>query len=437
MDGERQEAMMREMLRFAIEPPAPGLVDRVLAAVAARPEARRESRTHWALGLVATALAAALVVTLVYGARTAREQAVPGSHGTAPESAAGVVPIRGTAVRPFFTSGAGGWLAQQSGGRTTLYRSSDGGGTWSARLTYDGGLPSQVLVDSSGAGIVVAGQPTAAAADMVLFRTRDGGASWQRLDAPLTAQAWGIPYFVDVSRGWVLASLGPGSAEIVSTRDGGATWSAGPPFNDRANFPGLSSVRLRLVWTADGRGIAVLPTGSGSAAVHVVITDDGGATWRASFPAPPKGEVVDAGNGLLDASLLPDGRGALFLQAVDLRGSRAPALFAYSTGEAGRSWSQPVRLDERAPLGRARAVFALDEVHWWASSGSGADLLVTMDGGRTVRRYAGVLPAGYAFGSLGFWSSSHGWSVAASGDRTAVFLTSDGGASWRPLAPPP
>jgi len=436
MDRERQEAMMREVLHFAIEPPAPGLVDRVLAAVAERPLARRQSRTHWALGLAATALAAALVVTLVYGARTARQQALPGSHGTPPESAAGVVPISGTAVRPFFTSATGGWLAQESGGRTTLYRSSDGGATWSARLTYAGGLPSQVLVDANGTGIAVGGQPTGAAADLVLFRTQDGGTSWKRVDAPLTAPAWGIPFFIDASRGWVLVSLGPDSAEIVSTRDGGATWSAGPAFNDRANFPGLSSVRLRIVWTADGHGIAVLPAGSGSAAVHVVITDDGGATWRASFPPAPRGEVVDAGNAMLDASLLPDGRGALFLQAVDPGGSGAPALFAYSTGDAGRTWSQPVRLDGRAPVRQSRAVFAMDETRWWASSGSGDDLLVTVDGGRTVRRHAGVLPAGYVFGSLGFWSSTDGWAVATSGGRAAVFLTSDGGASWRPLVPP-
>jgi photosystem II stability/assembly factor-like uncharacterized protein len=81
-------------------------------------------------------------------------------------------------------------------------------------------------------------------------------------------------------------------------------------------------------------------------------------------------------------------------------------------------------------------VYALDEAHWWASAGSGADLVVTADGGRTVHRHAGVLPAGYAFRSLGFWSSGEGWALAASGDQTALFVTGDGGVSWRPLTPP-
>jgi photosystem II stability/assembly factor-like uncharacterized protein len=432
---DREEAMMREVLNFAIEPPAPGLVDRVMAAVAERQPRPNESRAQWAFGLVAGALAGALVVTLVYGSRVARERSLPAAHGTAPVSAT-VVPIRGAAVRSFLTSAAGGWVAEQAGGQTTVYRYPDGGATWSPRLTYDGELPTQVLVDPSGAGIVVAGQPAGGVAALALWRSADGGASWQRLTAPVVAEAWGVPYFSDASRGWVLASLGPGSAEILSTRDGGATWSAGPPFNDRANFPGLSSVRLRIVWTVDGRGIAVLPTGAGSAALHVVITDDGGATWRASFPAAPPGEDVSAGNALVDASLLPDGRGVLFLQAVDAGRGGAPALFGYATTDAGRKWSEPVRLDAAAPSAPSRAVFALDEAHWWASAGSGADLLVTTDGGRTVHRHTGVLPSGYTFQSLDFWSSEQGWAVAGSGGRIALFVTGDGGASWRPLRLP-
>jgi photosystem II stability/assembly factor-like uncharacterized protein len=431
---DREEATMREVLRFAIEPPAPGLVDRVMAAVAERQPRHRESRAQWVFGMVAVALAGALVVTLVYGGRIARERPLPAAHGTAPLPA-GVTPISGQAVRPFLTSAAGGWVAERTGGRTTVYRSSDGGTTWTGRFAYDGELPTQVLVDPSGAGIVVAGQPVSGAADLLLFQSADGGASWRQLTAPAVAQAWGVPYFIDASRGWVLASLGPGSAEILSTRDGGGTWSAGPHFNDRANFPGLSSVRLRIVWTADGRGIALLPA-AGSAQLHVVITDDGGATWRASFPAAPRDVDVNAGNALLDASLLPDGRGALFLQGVKAPPGGVPALFGYVTGDAGRTWSQPVRLDGQAPAGQPRAVYALDEAHWWASVGSGADLLVTTDGGRTVHRRSGVLPTGYTFRSLGFSSSDQGWAVAGSGGRLALFVTGDGGASWRPLRPP-
>jgi len=47
-----------------------------------------------------------------------------------------------------------------------------------------------------------------------------------------------------------------------------------------------------------------------------------------------------------------------------------------------------------------------------------------------------VLPSGYTFQSLGFWSSDQGWAVAGSGGRVAMFVTGDGGASWRPLRPP-
>lgn len=423
---------MREMLLAAIEPPAPGLADRVLAAVADRTDERREPGRHWTLGLIAMTLAAALVVTLVLGMRLARQPGIPAAPAASEASVPGV---SGADARLFLTSAASGWMAQQSAGaggpRTTLYRTVDGGRTWSVRLVYDGGLPSQVVVDASGAGVVVAGPRDEADVDLVLYRTADDGATWVRAAVPTGAVALGVPYFVDGARGWVLASRGPGRAAMLSTADSGRTWSASPEFNDRANFPGISSVRLRIVWASGGRAIVVPPLGAGATPVHVFVTDDGGASWRSSFPAPA-GQQVSAANAMLDARLLPDGRAVLFLQPVDGRG-RGTGLFAYVSADAGRSWSRPVRVDGPAA---GRALFALDDAHWWASAGSGADLVATGDGGRTVRRLARVLPAGYVFQSIGFSSPSEGWAVARASGGAAVFLTHDGGAHWQPLSPP-
>ncbi|HEY4028388.1 MAG TPA: hypothetical protein VGO86_18320, partial [Candidatus Dormibacteraeota bacterium] len=339
--------------------------------------------------------------------------------------------ISGATMRPFLTAGAGLWLAERrASGRTTLSVSGDGGRTWASRLDYDGGLPTQVLVDAGGAGVVVAGQRDRGIADLVVFHTDDGGASWRRLAPPISAEAWGVPYFTDASRGWVLASLGPASAEVLATRDGGRTWSAAPPFNDRANFPGLSSVALRVLWTDDGRGVAVPPVGTGTTRPHVVVTDDGGITWRASFPAVPTGQDVTAADTMLDAGIGPDGRGTLFLRPAGARSGGVRALFAYATVDAGRTWARPVRVAGPA-AGDAQVLFALDDQHWWAASGSGADLLASADGGRTTRRYGGLLPAGYAFQSIGFRTAGDGWAVATAGGRTAVMLTHDGGATWR------
>lgn len=428
MSADREEVLMREMLLAAIEPPAPGLADRVMAAVADRSDERQEAGGHWTLGLVAVALAAALVVTLILGTRLARQPGVPAAPAAVPG-------VSGADVRLFLASAASGWMARQSAGaggpRTTLYRTLDGGRTWSARLVYDGGLPSQVVVDPSGAGVVVGGPRGEADADLVLYRTADAGATWVPAAVPTGAVALGVPYFVDGSRGWVLASLGPGRAAMLSTADSGRTWAASPEFNDRANFPGISSVRLRILWAGGGRAIVVPPPGAGATPVHVFVTDDGGASWRSSFPATT-GQQVSAANAMLDARLLPDGRAVLFLQPTDGRG-RGTGLFAYVSADAGRSWSRPVHLDGPAA---ARALFALDDGHWWASSGSGADLLATGDGGRTVRRMARVLPAGYVFQSFGFSSPTEGWAVAGANGTAAVFLTRDGGAHWQPLSPP-
>ncbi|HSR23394.1 MAG TPA: sialidase family protein, partial [Candidatus Eisenbacteria bacterium] len=371
MTADREEALMREMLA-AVEPPSPGLADRVLAAVAERPNEGREPGAHWTLSLVAAALAAALVVTLALGVRPIRQASVPAMPGAA-EAA---VPVPGAGARLFLTSAADGWMAEQSGGtggpRTTLYRTVDGGRTWSARLVYDGGLPTQVVVDPSGTGVVVAGQRDEAAADLVLYRTGDGGATWGRAVVPDGVAAWGVPYFVDGAHGWVLASQGPGRAAMLSTADGALTWSASPTFNDRTNFPGISSIRLRILWAGGGRALVVPPLGAGSAPVHVLVSDDGGASWRSSFPATT-GQQVTGAYGLLVARVLADGRAVLFLQPVDGRG-QGTGLFAYVSADAGRSWSRPVRVDGPAT---SRVLFALDEGHWWASSGRGADLVTT------------------------------------------------------------
>ncbi|HXM54094.1 MAG TPA: exo-alpha-sialidase [Candidatus Dormibacteraeota bacterium] len=425
-DREREDVLMRELLLATMESPSPGFADRVLAGLDRREE-RREPRGHWALSLVAAGLTVALVATLAIGMRLTRQASTPAGQGAVSPAIA----IHGSGARLF----PGGWLAEQAGRRTTLFLTGDGGRTWATRLAYDGGLPSQVVVDGTGAGVVVAGPSGEAATGLVLYQTRDGGITWQRL-APVAAggSAWGVPYFLDARQGWVLVSLGPGRAEMLSTADGGQTWSASPEFNDRANFPGLSSVRLRILWASGGRAIVVPPLGAGTMPVHVFVTEDGGASWRSSFPVVPD-EQVSAAGALLDARLLPDGRAVLFLQRVDGDGGRSGGLLAFVSADAGRSWSRPAALDGPAPTSD-RAMFALDEAHWWASSGSGGELLTTDDGGRTVHPLGAVLPAGYAFRSIGFTSGSDGWAVAASGGRTAVFVTHDGGAHWQPLPPP-
>jgi photosystem II stability/assembly factor-like uncharacterized protein len=424
VSAEREEAVMRELLMAAIEPPSPGLTDRVLAAVADWPRERREQGPHWALSLVAVALAAILVATLALAVRMGHREGVPATHGSPP--AEGATPVGGTGARAFPTA-AGAWLAQHTaGGTTTLFQTADGGQTWTLRLSYPGELPGQVLVDASGAGVVVAGRRDAS--PPIVFRTADRGTTWQRVVLPAVAGAWGALAFVDPSNGWVLVSLGPGRAEMLSTDDGGRTWTASPEFNDRANFPGIASTGLRILWASGGRAM-VVPPPAGTVPVHVFVTDDGGASWRSSFPASPGGNLTSA-NARLDGRLLPDGRAVLFMEAVDVRG-QGTDLFVAVSADAGRTWSKPVRLDGAAG---DRALFALDQDHWWAGSGDG--LVATEDGGRTVRRHDGALPAGWSFQSIGFSSASEGWAVATAGGRAAVFATHDGGAHWDPIRPP-
>jgi photosystem II stability/assembly factor-like uncharacterized protein len=51
-----------------------------------------------------------------------------------------------------------------------------------------------------------------------LYKTTDGGKSWQQLSLPIAGKV----YFIDANRGWVAG--GPAGNELYSSRDGGATW---------------------------------------------------------------------------------------------------------------------------------------------------------------------------------------------------------------------
>jgi photosystem II stability/assembly factor-like uncharacterized protein len=182
-----------------------------------------------------------------------------------------------------------------------VYRSVDGGKTWT-----HGGLPdsrhiAKLLVDPSNPDIVLAaalGHVYGPNAERGVFRSTDGGATWQKVlykndetgaidlasapDAPRTVYAslWQLR-----RTPWNLSSGGPGSGIYRST-DGGVTWTdvsgnadadAGTP---RPN--GLPGGVLGKI------GLAVVP-GTGGQRVYALVeavhgglfrSDTGGTSWQ-------------------------------------------------------------------------------------------------------------------------------------------------------------
>jgi len=116
---------------------------------------------------------------------------------------------------------------------STLLATSDGGTTWSLRSTPGSSL------DASSIAWLNASDGwawTFTAATVPLYRTRDGGATWTRIDTNLVGQTrdgWiGALYFVDQRTGFAYrATEAGGISVLLKTIDGGVTWTDVGRFN--------------------------------------------------------------------------------------------------------------------------------------------------------------------------------------------------------------
>jgi photosystem II stability/assembly factor-like uncharacterized protein/DNA-binding CsgD family transcriptional regulator len=162
-----------------------------------------------------------------------------------------------------------GWI----GGTDDVYRTDDGGSDWTRQtvpcapnlekgFTYIGAMS---FVDAH-TGWMTCPAPGQGGNDSApLFKTTDGGATWQPLPALLFRPD--ALHFLNANSGWAGASR-----QLYSTTDGGATWqlvSRGSTDDLVLPFP-ATATDLYLIY------------GSGA----LQATSDRGATWHAVYPPP-------------------------------------------------------------------------------------------------------------------------------------------------------
>jgi photosystem II stability/assembly factor-like uncharacterized protein len=200
-----------------------------------------------------------------------------------------------------------------------LYRTDDGGQSWRPVALPDaegarGVCAIDILaVDAVNAGhrwhkelVHVGGRVGGPAA---LFRSDDGGTTWSRLKLPPEVAMILDVHFVDVSTGFVFAGSDPdvsvSNGLIVRTVDAGRTWSvvyrSQRPFELmwKASFPSRTVGYASLQnYSAE----AGADPSSGVTAVgdrFVVKTTDGGATW-VELPMVTDPSVQELGIGFID-----------------------------------------------------------------------------------------------------------------------------------------
>jgi photosystem II stability/assembly factor-like uncharacterized protein len=325
---------------------------------------------------------------------------------------------KAAAMELAFTAADSGFATTSEG----LYRTHDGGASWTLVSSQPGGLYDVFFFDSSNGYAV---------GDGVVLKTVDGGERWlvvtpllaSKLEARSVRCSSPLDCLVTVQ----------GGDRIVRTIDGGLTWSSVNVGAGRAQAIGIATQERAVAagsagafavssdsgasWVSMGGGVGGgftrLAGASGSRAFAVgragrlAATSDGGQSWR-YLAAPSNQDVLDVSFADDLTGFALDGAGGLF-----------------RTDDAGQSWRQ---LDS-GNVAFPQSVLALDAERVLLIGTRG--IRRSSDGGlsfravrRPVVRRAGLFGIDYASGRL-----------VAYGPR-AIFSSVNGGKSWRKLARP-
>jgi photosystem II stability/assembly factor-like uncharacterized protein len=310
---------------------------------------------------------------------------------------------------------------------TAIATSADHGRTWAdiplPQDTVNAPDRSVDLIDAQHAWVL-----RESAADPQVFRTSDGGASWSASDLPLSYDpATGLPsgrlLFIDSSVGFAVLGTNA-NFTVLRTQDGGATWAV----TGRSTTLGIVASDPNTIWAAD--------TAAGSGAASLLrVSRDSGATWS-SVQLP--GLATTGGSSPSNSACaqpgalwVPGPGGVTFLSAtegytaVSCTGGDFVTRY-YRTADGGRSWTQQAAVGRMVDV--AAPVF-VDATHWLQPVSAGLE--VTVDSGQTWTTIVSEGLAGYPIFSLATRDGVNG-SVLPVGANSPLFLTWDGGRTWRP-----
>jgi photosystem II stability/assembly factor-like uncharacterized protein len=310
-----------------------------------------------------------------------------------------------------------------------VLRTNDGGTTWydvsPINSTPLGYAVSAVFLDSLHAWILVpdAQNPLAGG----LYRSGDGGLNWSASQVPFGG---GEMHFLDLKRGWMLASLGAGAGSmgvaVFQTSDGGLTWSQS--YTNDPNQPsagdslplgglkdGLTPIDTQTAWVG---GVIYVP-----GEIYLFRTQDGGATWKQSS--------VTAPTGYEQAEL--ETRGPIFVDSqtaylpVTVSSQNGVLLAIYLSRDGGTSWLVTPKLIPQG--GSTDFVSVLDGFVW-----SGSDFYVTHDGAQTWTAITPDVGFGDQFSGMDFVSPTTGFVLTSdAGGLRVLYKTTDGALTWNIL----
>ncbi len=241
--------------------------------------------------------------------------------------------------------------------------------------------------------------------------------------------------------GFALPYSHTGGGVLLSTRDGGQTWTG----NSRLMLPELK----KILFTDPRHGWAI---GFPSAMYRsgVFATDDGGRNWRPMFGSGDSrwqsGDFLNASAGALAgcyATVATAGRGGIEPFSINESGLQnirqlrlVPPVFGWLVGDgglvmlsgnSGAAWHAPAG---NFPAQTARnfdfAALAVRGAKAWMAGTPGTRVFFTPDAGASWASFSTGISI--PLSAMTFVDDEHGWAVGALG---TILATSDGGRTWQ------
>jgi photosystem II stability/assembly factor-like uncharacterized protein len=296
----------------------------------------------------------------------------------------------------------------------------------SVRVTPQGNV-TQLVVEPQNDRYVYTGT-----ASNGVYRSTDGGATWQRVSAGLPAGVAVAGMAADPShQGTIYVATAKG---VYSTANRGGSWvSQGPP----------TSIGSTSVVLAPGSTHLVL---AGTAGDGIYASANGGATWASIGPSqatiqavatdPFTGSTIYAGtdDGLLISTArgrwARAGLGHVSVQAIGVSAADPQTLYAGTdqgvllSRDGGATW---MRAGLRDLSVTTLVVGAQDAKSVYAASSNGGGLYRTTNGGKSWQRLAAGLSSANVF-SLAFDPTDA--TIAYAGLDRGVFKSLQSGVSW-------
>jgi len=352
-----------------------------------------------------------------------------------------------TYIAGFDAAATDAWLTESwfttGHSHTGLFRSGDGGETWSQALGWDGWPLWQRHFGAAGAIVAAEFEGAGYSLHARLLSTADAGQHWLSRELPVSDDSAILSiYFVNVNDGWLMLGLGSNgsvacgqvkeSVAILRTKDGGATWIEIVRVD--AQHPDAGGISID--GAKDGLSFASPTTGfmttswlgQGNVAY---ATRDGGDSWtRLTLPFDASPSIaymsaptwLSASAGLISVKISPrsliqsctiqrspvasppmPSPGPWSVEAPSSLVAPYPGSLLLHTIDAGATWSS---VAESSQWGDVASIDSLDASHWAVANGG--NLWSTADAGSTWRTDKQVLDPRCSFALVRFIDQATG-----------------------------